>query len=344
MLLSRPVAFFDSGVGGLTAVAEFSRLMPLGDVLYFADTANMPCGNKSVNEIEGMAVFGLSFLNSFNPSAIVIACGTVGSVLDLRETVLDGVASVPIIRVIAPSCVEASKLSKKRRIGVMATSATVSAGGYRNALHKIDPAIEVCEEPCPELASFIENSLGIDSSPTKSFYGFFPTDAFLFQDRDLSPSVEIFGVEALNVKDLSEGCVAQEQKKVNPFGVKGKFPINSKCTPFSNFEDVKLVKEYLDFFCDKDIDVLILGCTHYPLIENYVKGFFEGRVSIISSSREVAKETANFLRLNNLVSDKPGGGNLLIYVSGDVDVFSKKAETILPERTLKKMKIEHISC
>ena len=96
----RPIGVFDSGFGGLTAVRQLRRIMPSETIIYFGDTARVPYGNRSRDTLLRYARQDVAFLWSFDPKAIVIACGTVSSNC-LEE--LQAENKVPILGVVEPT-------------------------------------------------------------------------------------------------------------------------------------------------------------------------------------------------------------------------------------------------
>ena len=76
---TRPIGVFDSGLGGLTALRELARRMPQEDLVYFGDTGRVPYGSRSKETIIKYAQQDVAFLSTFDPKAIVIACGTVST-------------------------------------------------------------------------------------------------------------------------------------------------------------------------------------------------------------------------------------------------------------------------
>ena len=97
----RPIGVFDSGFGGLTAVRELARIMPEEDLIYFGDTGRVPYGGRSKDILVKYARQDVAFLRTFNPKAIVIACGTVSTTaLD----VLQAENELPIVGVVEPTC------------------------------------------------------------------------------------------------------------------------------------------------------------------------------------------------------------------------------------------------
>ena len=71
-----PIGFFDSGVGGLSVLARFRRILPAENLIYYGDTIHLPYGNKSKNELIGYAKNILEFLNSQGVKSVIIACNT----------------------------------------------------------------------------------------------------------------------------------------------------------------------------------------------------------------------------------------------------------------------------
>ena len=100
---TRPIGVFDSGLGGLTALRELARIMPEEDLVYFGDTGRVPYGSRSREVIIKYAQQDMSFLRTFRPKAVVIACGTVSTTaLDvLREE-----NPIPVFEIGRASCRE----------------------------------------------------------------------------------------------------------------------------------------------------------------------------------------------------------------------------------------------
>ena len=73
----RPVGVFDSGLGGLTAVKKLRELLPEENIIYFADSARVPYGEKTPEELRRIARQDMDFLSSQNVKVILAACGTV---------------------------------------------------------------------------------------------------------------------------------------------------------------------------------------------------------------------------------------------------------------------------
>jgi len=143
---SRPIGVFDSGIGGLTVVHALTRQLPHENIVYFGDTARVPYGPKSPVVIRDYAAQAADFLVSKNVKMVVIACNTVSSVaLD----VVQKRAKAPVVGVILPGAAAAVAATRKKRIGVIGTRATVHSNAYRNAIRHIDPEVQVFAQECP---------------------------------------------------------------------------------------------------------------------------------------------------------------------------------------------------
>lgn len=93
------IGVFDSGVGGLTVTREIMRQLPNENVVYFGDTARVPYGSKSKNNIIRFSRQIIRFLKTKNVKAIVIACNTASALaLETVQQEFD----IPIIGVIVP--------------------------------------------------------------------------------------------------------------------------------------------------------------------------------------------------------------------------------------------------
>ncbi len=150
------IGVFDSGLGGLTAVKEFSRVLPNEKIIYFGDTGRVPYGTRSRDTIKKYSLQDAAFLLSHNVKMIVAACGTVSSVSgDLLEERLP----VPYTGVVNPTAFAAANATKNGRIGVIGTAATVGSHSYKNRIKKLSPDAEVFEQACPLFVSLVENGI-----------------------------------------------------------------------------------------------------------------------------------------------------------------------------------------
>lgn len=146
-----PIGVFDSGVGGLTVLRELYRQLPQESILYFADTARLPYGDRSPEEILQFVREILTWMEGQAVKMAIMACNT-SSALAL-ETVRQEFP-FPILGVILPGARAAVR--QGRRIGVIATPATAASNAYYQAIQEIDPTVKVWQVGCPEFVPLIE--------------------------------------------------------------------------------------------------------------------------------------------------------------------------------------------
>jgi glutamate racemase len=159
------IGVFDSGLGGLTVVRALRALLPHEQIAYFGDTARLPYGTKSAGTVHAFTHQCLNFLMGLKPKLLVVACNT-ASALALDK--LKGEFDVPVIGVLEPGAQAAVLAAKKkrgasgRRIGLIATEATIGSGAYPQAVMKLDKRLQVVGRACPLLVPMIEEGRGED--------------------------------------------------------------------------------------------------------------------------------------------------------------------------------------
>jgi len=151
---TRPVGVFDSGMGGLTVLHELLVTLPHEDFLYLGDAARLPYGPRPLPEIRRFAQEIGAWLEGQGVKLIVVACNaaTSAALPDLQSEL-----AVPVIGVITPEAHAAVQSTRNRRIGVLATEATVAAGRYATLLRTLDAGVEVVQMACPALVPLIES-------------------------------------------------------------------------------------------------------------------------------------------------------------------------------------------
>ncbi len=147
------IGLFDSGVGGLTVLREMYRQMPHESLLYFADSARLPYGTRSPQEILLFVREILDWMCQQDVKMIIMACNT-SSALALESVRKE--YDIPILGVILAGAKAAVKRGK--RVGVIATPATVKSHAYRQAIQEINPQTRVWEIACPEFVRAIEQN------------------------------------------------------------------------------------------------------------------------------------------------------------------------------------------
>jgi glutamate racemase len=146
------IGIFDSGVGGLTFLNQLQRLLPKENKTYFGDTARVPYGNRSSDEIQQFMRETMTWMECQGVKLVVAACNT--SCALALETVRQEFQT-PIVGLILPGARAA--VQRGRRIGVIATQATVRSQAYTSAMKELDPTVKVFEVACPEFVPLVES-------------------------------------------------------------------------------------------------------------------------------------------------------------------------------------------
>jgi glutamate racemase len=150
---TRPIGVFDSGVGGLTVLREIVRRSPAESTIYLGDNARAPYGVRSDEEVLAFSAQSLDRLAERDVKAIVVACNTSTAVgLGALRRRYD----LPILGVIRPGASAAALATRNRRVGVIATPATIRSHAYFAAIKDENPAVEVYEHATPSLVPLVE--------------------------------------------------------------------------------------------------------------------------------------------------------------------------------------------
>lgn len=147
-----PIGVFDSGIGGLTVLKELIQLMPQENFIYFGDTGRAPYGCRPKEEITQFMRQILAFFQSRQIKMAVVACNamtTVGLEQVRREM------PFPLVGV-NNGAVAALKLSRKHRIGVIATKATIDSEKHLHAIQALDGKAFIYPQACPKFVPLIE--------------------------------------------------------------------------------------------------------------------------------------------------------------------------------------------
>lgn len=253
---NRAIGVFDSGLGGLSSARVLEETLPYENIIYFGDTANMPYGPRSREDIVRLAEQNAEFLLRHEVKAILVACGTVSSnaMDELRQRF-----DVPFFGVIEAAAVAAAEATESGRVGLIATQASIRSGAYRRELEGLGKGLRIFESACPSFVPLVESG------------HFSPKDP------------------------LVRAAVEQELAGLKKDGV----------------------------------DTLILGCTHFPLLEGAISEFMGGDVHLISSGGEAALELAAHLHKSGQLSSSREKGERRWFTSGDTAAFARSAETFL---------------
>ncbi len=237
------IGVFDSGLGGLTVVKELIKLLPNEDIIYFGDTARVPYGTKSKEAIVRFSRENTKVLLEHKVKMIVVACNSSSS---YALAALKKEFNVPIVGVIRPGAKKAVETSRNNKIGVIATSATVTSLEYEKNIKRYSKKAKVVSRACPLFVPLAEEG---------------------WADKVVT---------------------------------------------------LTIAKKYLAPLKRSDIDTLILGCTHYPLLKKAIQQAAGKKVTLVDSAKEVAEEVKNALaklgkqkiskrkaRYQFLISDRP---------------------------------------
>ncbi|MBK0384427.1 glutamate racemase [Pedobacter sp. SD-b] len=153
--MQSPIGIFDSGIGGLTVANAIRQVLPNENLVYFGDTAHMPYGDKSAEAIKYYSLKIGKFLQAQGCKAIVIACNTASSLgyHDLKEFLGN---QLPILNVIDPVVSYCKQQPNYKKIGVIATKATIKSDVYAKKLKENIAGIQVRSLATPLLAPMIE--------------------------------------------------------------------------------------------------------------------------------------------------------------------------------------------
>lgn len=148
------IALFDSGVGGISVLREIRALLPTANLVYYADSAHVPYGGRTAEDIRRLTMDAVRRLVAWRPSVIVIACNTATS------TAIDDVRAawpeVPIVGVV-PVVKTLAERTQNRRVAVIATAATLRSETYVRLKNQFAHGLDVLEIAAPEWVSLVES-------------------------------------------------------------------------------------------------------------------------------------------------------------------------------------------
>ena len=243
------IGVFDSGIGGLSVANAICGLLPRENLLYVADNARAPYGQRSLGEIRAFSLDITERLLRAGVKLIVVACNTATSAAidHLRERYPD-VPFVGLEPAIKPA-------AAGRSIGVLATEATLRSDRYRELRARYLTDRPVWENPCRGLVPLIEAD---------------------------SPELDAYLVDLL--------APAQH------------------------------------------IDTLVLGCTHYPLVQEQIAAALPAGVRIIDPSLPAARQVVRRLeQLGAVAGGEGGGGGIHDFLSSGSAVPLQRTLLRLPE-------------
>ncbi|MGL5722399.1 MAG: glutamate racemase [Brevinema sp.] len=237
-------AVFDSGLGGLSVFQRLREAYPQQNFIFFADNAQLPLGDKTPQYICQVSVRATKFLTSQEGicDAMIIACGTACSYA--LSTVISK-TSIPVLDVIHPVVQKVFAQANPKKIGVLATQASISAGMYEEEIKKHSPNCQIFAKAAPELVPLIESG---------------------------------------------------------------------------NYEALKpVLTQYLTFF-PQDLEVLILGCTHYTLIKELTQQYMP-QTQVLALANPLVENFSPYAR--------EGEGSEIFFCSSKTPTWEAQAARVL---------------
>jgi glutamate racemase len=263
MASCRPIGIFDSGVGGLTVANAISLLLPNEAILYIGDTARIPYGNKSKDDIEKFSLEMTKFLLDKDCKAIVIACNTASAYA--LEAVRNTYPDIPVIAM-EPAVKPAIEQSKTGAIGVLATLGTLKSDRYSHLKDKFGQGIQILENPCLGLVDNIEAGKWNDP------------------------------------------------------------------------ETVLLLETILKPMVDAQVDHIVLGCTHYPIVIPLIANIMGNNVQLVNPAPAIAKQVYRQLAERNLLcvdtALKESSPKHTVWATGSTLSFNYLLKELLPNSEL----------
>ena len=249
------IGVFDSGFGGLAVMRGIVKALPRYDYVYFGDNARAPYGTRSQEVIYKFTKEAVEFLFANGCELIIIACNTASSEALRRiqqELLPVKYPDKRVLGVLIPAVEEAVVKTKSKRVGVIATTGTVTSGAFGREFQKLDKKIKLFQKACPLLVPIVEE-----------------------------------GEEKSDIAKLA-------------------------------------VKNYLSYFKNKNIDTLILGCTHYGFLEKEISKNVGKGVNIISEGRVVPPKLKDYLSKHPEIDERLSKNSTIKFYSTDTsERFSK---------------------
>ncbi len=254
------IGIFDSGLGGLTVLAEIAKKLPDYDYLYLGDNARAPYGDRSDEIIYEFTRQGVEFLFERGCALVILACNS-ASASALRRLQQEWLpARFPdrrVLGIIIPvvESLERLKTKKEKRVGLIGTRATVRSDAYNRECEKrLSEKIELLSEPCPLLVPLIEEGLA----------------------------------------DTPAGTM--------------------------------ILKKYLRPLKLKQVNALVLACTHYPLIKKQIARIMGRNCRIIDPGPIVAASLHTYLGRHPEMETRLSRNVSITFFSSD---FSERAHMLI---------------
>lgn len=236
-----PVGVFDSGVGGLSVLREIHQLLPNEDLIYVADSAHAPYGDKPKEFILERSTAIVEFFLSHGVKAIVVACNTAtaAAVKELRS-----IYHLPMVAM-EPAVKPAAEQTLTGVIGVLATSRTINSNNFQILFARFADQANIIPQACPGLVDQVEKG-------------------------------ELNGAETY-----------------------------------------ALVSQYVRPLLAQNVDVLVLGCTHYPFLKPIIQEIVGPEIKVIDSGAAIARRLHSLLNHHGLLAGAHREGSVSFYSSAE---------------------------
>lgn len=242
MQSENPIGVFDSGVGGLSVLREIRQLLPHENLLYVADSAHAPYGDKTKEFILERSKAIVDFFISQQVKAVVVACNTAtgAAVKEIRPTIEQTIIAME------PAVKPASERTQTGVIGVLATSRTLSSNNFQILFARFADQVKIITQACPGLVEQVERG-DLNSDRTRA-----------------------------------------------------------------------LVAEYVRPLVIQNVDIIVLGCTHYPFLAGLIQEFVGSSVAVIDSGAAIARELRSRLDKSSLMAGRDYPGTVKFWSSDKI--------------------------
>lgn len=203
-----PIGIFDSGVGGLTVYRALHDRLPAERFIYLGDTARVPYGTKSLATVERYAIENSQFLASLGIKVLVVACNTASALAlpKIREKI-----GLDVVGVIGPGARKAvDVLGPGKRIGVIATEATIQSDAYAASIRQADATAEILQTACPLFVPLAEENW------TKEAETFSIAARYLAKMIEFTPEALVLGCTHYPIlRDVIQQTVGENVKLID---------------------------------------------------------------------------------------------------------------------------------
>lgn len=160
------IGIFDSGFGGLTVARQIIEALPHEDIVFLGDSKRCPYGPRPLREVDGFVQQICSWMLGRRVKMIVIACNT-ATAAGLAHAQRD--FDIPVIGVVEPGSRAAVHVTRNRKVGVIATNATVDSGAYSTAIRNLDAGITVFSTATPRFVEIAEQGIRMAEGPIEDY-------------------------------------------------------------------------------------------------------------------------------------------------------------------------------